>query len=182
MDIFKIIWPEFPVIQGVKIGIAKLADAEQIGHLSRRLIETGISEWAWTPDRVARQIRNPNSLVLLGRDQQRLIAFAIMEFREKAANLALLGVEHEYRRSGVGGCLVKFLEKSAFVLGNSIVTLEVRANNKAAKAFYRALNYHELELLFQYYSNFETAVRMVRYLPIKPLNQAWAHDDNKQVL
>ena len=168
MDIFQIIWPEFPVIKGIEIDLARSDDGESIGNLSKKLIETGLPRWAWNPERVISQITSPDSLVLVGRAQLQVAAFAIMQFGQKEANLSLLAVDKEFQRIGTGRCLVRFLENSAFLMGNSSVRLEVRSQNTSARAFYRSLGYREIEVLERYYSNQETAIRMSCRLHIKP--------------
>ncbi len=170
MNIFKMIWPEFHVARGVEIGLAELDDARAIGVLSRELVEAGLWGWSWNPDRVARQIRDPDTLVLVARTDGRLVAFAIMGFGERSANLELLGVTPEYRRSGIGRCLVTFLEKSAYALGVSAINLEVRANNEIARIFYKTLGFRDTETIPNYYNSHETAVRMARRLRTRPMS------------
>ena len=168
MDIFKVIWPEFPEIEGVKFDLARVDDAKAIGQMSKMLIEHGLPGWAWNPERVASAINSPTALVLVGRGRLKIAAFAVLQFGQKDANLSLLAVDEEFQRSGIGSCLVKFLENSAFLMGNSIIRLEVRSNNTSARTFYKSLGYREIEVLNRYYSNNETAIRMTRHLHIKP--------------
>ena len=158
MDIFQFIWPDFPVIEGIDFDLARTADAQEIGRLSSELIETGLPGWAWNPDRVASQIKNPEALALVGRAESQLVAFAIMQFGKRSANLSLLAVVEKYQRAGAGRCLVRFLENSAYLMGNSSVRLEVRSQNESARAFYKSLGYKEIEVMKRYYSNNETAI------------------------
>jgi [ribosomal protein S18]-alanine N-acetyltransferase len=168
MDIFQFIWPEFPAIPGIEFDLARTDDADGIGKLSKSLIEQGLPGWAWNPNRVASAIKSSDFLVLVGRARSKMVAFAVMQFGKKDANLSLLAVAKEFQRSGTGSCLVRFLENSAFLMGNSRVRLEVRSHNESALAFYESLGYRRTETLNRYYSNKETAIRMSRNLQIKP--------------
>ena len=80
------------------------------------------------------------------------------------AHLDLLGVDHDYRREGLGRRLVEWLEKAALVAGISAVFLEVRGSNRGAQAFYERLGYRKLALIAHYYQRRESAMRMGREL------------------
>ncbi|MBU3917054.1 GNAT family N-acetyltransferase [bacterium] len=160
MNAFKIVWPAFPVIQGVDFNLGRLTDAERIGSLSQELIEGGLWGWSWNPYQVAKRIQNPNAFVLTVWAKGQMVAFAIMKYGKKVANLELLAVIPEYQRSGIGQCLVRYLEHSAFIFGISIVFLEVRVSNTGARSFYQSLGFKDLDFLPRYYSGSETAIRM----------------------
>lgn len=147
----------------ISIGLARVADATDIGRMSRDLIETGLP-WAWTPRRVAASVRNAQALVIVARDAQRIVGFAIMRYGDDDAHLDLLGVDHDYRRAGLGRRLLEWLEKAGLVAAISAVFLEVRAENLGAQVFYEHLGYRKLALLPNYYQGVESAVRMGREL------------------
>jgi len=147
----------------VQIRLARMADAGPIGLMSRDLIETGLP-WSWRPERVARQIRCPDTVALIAALRQLTLGFAIMHFREEDAYLLLLGVRPAWRRAGIGGRLMRWLEKSALVAGIATIHLEARAASGGARAFHRALGYEEVSLVPGYYCGRETAVRMARDL------------------
>ncbi len=143
--------------------LGRMADAMAIAQSSRGQIEQGLS-WRWTPARVARELRNPDSVVLCARLYQRLAGFAIMHFGWEEAHLLLLAVDPTYRRIGIGRGMLEWLEKSARVAGIATMYLEVRAANRGAVAFYRRLGFLERQRLPGYYDGLETAVRMAREL------------------
>jgi ribosomal-protein-alanine N-acetyltransferase len=116
------------------------------------------------PQRIARQIRSPESVVLVARSGSRIAGFAIMRFAAEEAHLDLLAVRPAYRRAGVGRRLIAWLEESALVAGVSIVYLEVRAGNAAARAFYEELGFRRVQRLSGYYCGREAAIRMARDL------------------
>lgn len=147
----------------IELGLAKLADADEIARMSRDLIEIGLG-WRWTPARVAHQIRCPDTVVLAARHGNLLAGFAIMHFLAEDAHLMLLAVHPAYRRQGLGRRLLGWLEKSARVAGISTLHLEVRATNQTARAFYRSLGYQEVRFVPCYYSPLESAISLIREL------------------
>ena len=156
----------------MEITLARPADARRIAIMSREFVEGGLPVWSWDESRVARHLRNRDSLVLIARVETRIVGFAIMHFNESSAHLNLLAVEPFHRRQGIGRRLVEWLESSARVAGTFVVSLEVRATNRAARAFYRKLGYQELVCLPRYYSGREAAVRMSRDLRCVRLQDA----------
>lgn len=139
--------------------LAAEADALGIARMSRDLIETGLG-WSWTAARVQRSIRDPETLVLVAREGRRIIGFAIMDFGEEAAHLALLAVDPSHRRRGIGRHLFDWLKESALTAGIAVVKLELRAGNVEAQHFYRCLGFEETGWTVGYYRRRETAMRM----------------------
>jgi ribosomal protein S18 acetylase RimI-like enzyme len=67
---------------------------------------------------------------------------------------------------GIARRLVLWQLKSALVAGVTSVHVELRADNEAAFAFYRALGFTETLRVPGYYRGRETAIRMIRMLRI----------------
>jgi ribosomal-protein-alanine N-acetyltransferase len=145
-----------------KIGLARAGDAYEIGVMSRYLIEAGLHGWSWPPERVLQAIRNCNTNVAVAEAAGHLVGFGIMEFGDARAHLALLAVKPTHQRCGIGRELLTWLMESALVAGIESVTLELRANNYAARMFYRSLAFKETTYLPGYYRGVETALRMSR--------------------
>jgi ribosomal-protein-alanine N-acetyltransferase len=143
--------------------LARPEDAPPIALMSRELIEFGLG-WRYNPDHVRRLIRNPDTLVLVAADRERIVGFAIMEFGDERAHLVLLAVQAERQRRGAGRRMVHWLLESATTAGIASIHLELRARNTAARAFYLALGFADTVLIPGYYSGREAAVRMVRIL------------------
>lgn len=139
--------------------LAAEPDALAIARMSRDLIETGLG-WSWTASRVLRSIRDPETLVLVAREDRRSVGFAIMDFGDEAAHLALLAVDPSHRRRGVGRHLFDWLKESALTAGIAVVKLELRAGNIEAQHFYRCLGFEEIGWTVGYYRKRETALRM----------------------
>jgi ribosomal-protein-alanine N-acetyltransferase len=149
--------------QGMRIEFARRADAAAIAALSRDLIETGLG-WSWGPRRVLRAIDNPDVTVIKLTTGPSLGGFAIMRFGAEEAHLDLLAVRPEFRRSGNGAALLRWLEASALTAGVSIVRLELRRSNAAARRFYARLGYSPCRVVRGYYQGREDALQMARDL------------------
>ncbi len=156
----------------VTLRLARLFDAKFIAVMSRDLIETGLG-WSWHPDRVAKSIRDRNSVTLIAEDRERIVAFAIMHFGDDSAHLSLLAVRATHQRQGIGKRMVEWLIGSARVAGIATIQLELRTGNTSARRFYRALGFSETAYIPGYYRGRETALRMLCILrePTAPLPQ-----------
>ena len=164
---------EFMDTGAVTIGLAAPRDARAIAEMARDHVESGLG-WRYDPERVLRAIRNRETAVLAARARSALSGFAIMDFGDERAHLVLLAVRPQHRRRGIGRALVEWLLESARTAGMASVHLELRANNEAARRFYRALGFSETVLVPRYYAGREAAMRMIRVLRAPgPLPLAW---------
>ena len=145
--------------------LATQRDALLLAKMSRDHIERGHG-WNWQAPRIARCIRDTDSVVLCADEiaTQKLAGFAIMEFHDQHAHLNLLAVTPSLRRRGVARKLVLWLEKTAVVAGICDITLEVRAQNGSGRRFYAQLGFEENEQIPRYYSGRETAYRLRKSL------------------
>ncbi len=163
------------------VRIAEPGDAHAIAEMSRDYIESGLG-WRYDPAHVLRAMRRRETVVLaatgrqtyVARDRPALSGFAIMDFGDERAHLVLLAVQPTQRRLGIGRRLVDWLLESALTAGMASVHLELRADNAAARRFYRALGFSETVLMPRYYNGREAAMRMIRMLRAPgPLPQSW---------
>ena len=152
----------------IDIRLATAGDAALLAAMSRDLVEVGLG-WSWVPDRVARHIRAPESVVLVAQGASCVAGFAIMRFGDEEAHLDLLAVQPPFRRAGVGRRLSDWLEKSALVAGVSLIYLELRDGNDTALRFYKSLGYCQVKRVPGYYGGRETAICMARDLWSSPL-------------
>jgi ribosomal-protein-alanine N-acetyltransferase len=143
--------------------LATRDDAQAIAQLSRDRIEQGLG-WSWTALRVLRSIRDRETNVVVALDASESLGFGIMKYHDEEAHLLLLAVRAERVRQGIGTALVDWLERSALVAGIGRVSLEARASNASARAFYLRLGYREVQSLPGYYQGREACVRMARDL------------------
>jgi ribosomal-protein-alanine N-acetyltransferase len=142
--------------------LANFADAQSIALMSRELIEAGLSGWSWDPKRVARAIEARDTIVVIAAVREHLTGFAIMNFGDEQAHLSLIAVTPSHQRCGIGTGIMAWLEESALVAGIATINLELRANNFAARDFYRARGFTEAAYIPGYYRGIETALRMSR--------------------
>jgi ribosomal-protein-alanine N-acetyltransferase len=151
------------MISDLEVRLASLNDATEIAEMSRSDIEFGLP-WGWTPLRVAKAIKNGSTNVAVIRDRNRLVGFGIMKYGDETAHLLLLGVHSAHRRAGVGGLLLAWLEKVAWVAGITTVQVQARDENIAARAFYRRHGYREIAHVAGMYNEMVDGVRLEKRL------------------
>ena len=162
--------------RAITIRLAEPRDAQAIAMMSRDFIEAGLG-WKYDAARVMRAIRDRETLCVVACESAKgnasagrgaLTGFAIMEFGDERAHLVLLAVRPSHRRMGIGQRLLEWMLQSARTAGMASVHLELRANNDAARRFYRAMNFYETVLVPGYYrggeGRKEGALRMLRVL------------------
>lgn len=145
------------------VRLARMEDAPRIAQMSRVHIEAGLG-WSWRTDRVLGAVRDQATNVAVVEEHRRLVGFGIMHYGDVNAHLALLAVDPECRRRGLGTRLVLWLECCAETAGIGRIGVEARADNPAAIAFYRRLGYETVETLSGYYRGMLDAVRLQKRL------------------
>ena len=148
-------------MQDYRLEPARIADAARLAAMSHELIESGLRP-AWGAERIRWHVRHPESVVLTARSDRSIAGFAIMRYAEEVAHLNLLAVDPAHRRRGIARRLVTWLEETALTAGTYTIGLELRAQNQAARDFYRALGYREVGQVPGYYQGIEAAIRMER--------------------
>jgi ribosomal protein S18 acetylase RimI-like enzyme len=160
--------------RAITIRLAEPRDAQAIAMMSRDFIEAGLG-WKYDATRVQRAIRDRETLAAVACESGKAAAsrgaitgFAIMELGDERAHLVLVAVRPPHRRLGIGQRLLEWLLESARVAGMASIHLELRANNDAARRFYRAMGFYETVLVPGYYRSGEGrkegALRMLRVL------------------
>lgn len=141
--------------------LARADDAAVLAALSRELIESGLA-WRYTPRRMATMIRAADTSVVVASagPGAEISGFAAMQFGDEHAHLVLLCVRAVQQRRGLGRALHGWLLRSAAVAGMASVTLELRADNSGALAFYRELGYAAFDTVEGYYDGRIAARRM----------------------
>lgn len=151
------------MIASPEIFLASSSDAEAISLLSRDEIEHGL-RWSWTAARVRRSIQDPNTNVVVAREQTHIVGFALLRYDDDRAHLLLLGVAPARRRRGIATALVHWLEETMRVAGIVAVQVELRQSNSIARAFYEKLGFEQVNATSKYYQGVETALHMVKEL------------------
>lgn len=151
------------MITAPDIGLATSAEAEAIALFSRDEIEQGL-RWSWTPERVRRAIRDRNTNVVVAREGERVVGFALMRYEDERAHLLLFGVASSRRRQGIATVLWNWLEATMRTAGITAVQVELRESNHAARAFYERVGFEPVNATRRYYQGVETALHMVKEL------------------
>ena len=148
-------------LPAASIRFATRADALGIAEMSRDFIEHGLG-WSWTRERILRSLRHRDTNAIVAVREADRAGFGIMKYGDEEAHLLLLAVKPSHRRCGVASEMLAWLERSAQIAGVCRITLEARASNGAARAFYCHHGYAQAQLLPGYYGGRETSVRMVK--------------------
>jgi len=127
--------------------------------MSRELIEAGL-DWRYTPPRIAALVQDPETVALVACDRSRIQGFAVMQFGDVHAHLALLCVQPTQQQRGIGRRLIGWLVESAEVAGIASIRLELRADNAAALGFYRRIGFTQTKVVPGYYDGRIPALRM----------------------
>ncbi|MGH8232513.1 MAG: GNAT family N-acetyltransferase [Steroidobacteraceae bacterium] len=147
-----------------EIRLAVSSDAPSIADMSRDFIEQGLG-WSWTPARIAAAIADQSTnVVVLHQPSIAIVGFAIMQYGDRTAHLALLAVHPLERRRGIAARLLAWLEKCADTAGIEVIRVEARADNPGALAFYRKHRYLQTGRLINYYRGALDAVRFEKAL------------------
>jgi ribosomal protein S18 acetylase RimI-like enzyme len=141
------------------IEFALPSDAIEIGELSKQYIEYDLS-WRYTPERLRELLKDKSTNVVVARTDSSLAGFGIMTYAEKTANLDLLAVKLPYRRRGIGGQIVTWLEEVARTAGIVNIYVQVRKNNRGAIEFYGRCGFQIVDELGGYYGGTESGVLM----------------------
>jgi [ribosomal protein S18]-alanine N-acetyltransferase len=150
-------------LTGISLRLARRSDAPTLAAMSRDLIETGLG-WHYRSERIAQLLCNAETASLVATEGPLTAGFAIMTLGDERAHLVLLAVRPDHHRRGVGRRMTQWLVETAMTAGIATLHVELRAQNKAAYAFYRALGFEQTLRIAGYYRGRETAIRMMRML------------------
>jgi ribosomal-protein-alanine N-acetyltransferase len=139
------------------IEFARASDVDEISGLSRDYIEYGLRR-KYTPERIRGLIEDTSKNIIVARNNEKLLGFGIMTYRNNDANLDLLAVKQNYRRRGVARSIVEWLIEVALEAGVHSVYVQVRKFNTGAVEFYRKLSFEQIDEFAGYYQGKETGV------------------------
>ncbi len=151
----------------LSIKLASDEDLSAIAYMSRDLIEVGLP-WQWTPEFVAKVLRDRDILTIVCCDRGIVVAFASMYFSDDVARLVRTAVEPPYRGMGIARQMLEWLKVSCYTAGVTRIESKHRLKSRSARLFYRKCGFREHSLHPRYYADSETAVGMT--LNLKPLN------------
>ena len=147
------------------VRLATPGDARAIAELSRDFIEYDLG-WSYTPGRILRAIRSRTTNVAVIHERGTLLAAGIMEYGDVTAHLVLLGVQPTQRRKGLGSHVLAWLEQCALTAGLEKISVEARADNPGAIAFYLEKGYGVRSRVPGYYRGALDAVRLEKRLGV----------------
>ncbi|MDD5502049.1 MAG: ribosomal protein S18-alanine N-acetyltransferase [Candidatus Thermoplasmatota archaeon] len=100
---------------------------------------------------------------LVAAEGENVIGFIMgMETKPGKGKILMLAVRPEFRRQGIGSMLLKSLLRQFTVRGIFSITLETRANNTAAMAFYRAHGFEVKKIVPKFYTDDTDAYEMCK--------------------
>ncbi len=155
-------------LAGTTLRPARRSDASTLAAMSRDLIETGLG-WHYRTERIAQLLANADAVSVVACEGDRTAGFAIMTLGDERAHLVLLAVRADYHRRGIGRRMTQWLVDTALTAGIATLHVELRADNKPATMFYRALGFEQTLRIAGYYRGRETAIRMMRLLRVPGL-------------
>lgn len=139
---------------------------------------------AFATDRLSRRalrhyLKAAHRPVLLARQGGGLGGYVVvsMNARSPAARIYSLAVDAVFARRGIGRELLRASERYALAQGRSAMRLEVRYDNAAALALYRAQGYFDFGRYPGYYADGAEALRLEKQLKAAPAQGARARGE-----
>ena len=123
---------------------------------------------AWNEHLVADELPRPDRVWWAAYDGEQLLGYAGGWVVDGQVQILTVGVDPSQRRRGIARELLARVAADARNLGAATCSLEVRAGNVGAQAFYEALGFHTLGTRPRYYSDGEDALIMEGPLPLAP--------------
>ena len=123
---------------------------------------------AWNEHLVADELPRPDRVWWAAYDGEQLLGYAGGWVVDGQVQILMVGVDPAQRRRGIARELLARVAADARDLGAATCSLEVRAGNAGAQAFYEALGFHALGTRPRYYSDGEDALIMEGPLPLAP--------------
>lgn len=131
-------------------------DIPQVAALER---DAFVGEGVTTP--FARELANKVATYIVACSDKHVVGYAGLWFVVDEAHLTSIAVREEKRRQGIGERLLKASLELALERQATMMTLEVRASNRAAQALYQKFGFRKVGVRRSYYSdNHEDAYLM----------------------
>ncbi|MEX0729203.1 MAG: GNAT family N-acetyltransferase/peptidase C39 family protein [Aquisalimonadaceae bacterium] len=136
---------------------------------------TALEDRCFVTDRISRRsfrhlLTRGHAAILLDRRESELAGYALVLFRHgvSLARLYSIAISPEFRGQGVGSALVRAAEQAALDEGAVEMRLEIREDNDASHALFKALGYSSFGNYPDYYEDAADAIRYHRYLAPRP--------------
>lgn len=144
---------EAPAIERVPIGAAPDALVDELARL-----EHAVEQRPWSHGSLRDEFARPDRTWLVARDLDGLAGFAGSVRLGDDVHVLRLTVAPDRRRRGLGRSLLDGLVRDAQEQGAASLTLEVRADNDAARALYAAAGLTERGRRAGYYPDGQDAL------------------------
>jgi ribosomal-protein-alanine N-acetyltransferase len=131
----------------VSVTLMREADIDAVVEIERRS-----NPHPWTREHMENALRC-GYLCLVARERMAIVGFAITRVLVDDAELLLIAVSPDVRRSGVATTLLNELVARLKEIGKTPLHLEVRASNDGAIVFYEARGFARSGLRKNYYPN-----------------------------
>jgi ribosomal-protein-alanine N-acetyltransferase len=115
---------------------------------------SGLNRWGY--DSYKRELyTNPNSVMLVARapqlEGQGVVGFFAGWTVADEMHINNIAAHPDYRRMGIGRCLIQAAIEEGKLRGVAFVLLEVRASNEAAQSLYKKLGFNYVNRRRDYY-------------------------------
>ena len=104
-----------------------------------------------------------NTIFLVAEMNNTVVGFlSSIANKDEDARILMLAVHPFYRNRGIGSSLLSTFQEICISNGIKRITLEVRPSNKRAIEFYRKRGFYSIEILEDFYTNGEKAIKMLK--------------------
>ena len=146
----------------LQLTVRSMTDADLVDVLR---LEKEIFSDPWPRDMFTEHATGGHWTALSAESAGKLVGYACYRIEEDKAHLTNMAVDPEYQRKSVAKRLLENILRIVQESGCELITLEVRASNSGAIAFYTAFGFVELYRQPNYYRRpVEEACVMVRYI------------------
>ncbi len=142
-------------------------------------LETLIFPDPWTRETFIEALREPDIGSSVVIKDERIIGYMVALWAEERIHILNIAVDQNFQKRGIATNLLAGLEQSALDQGYRYISLEVRASNTVAIAFYTKHKYRTVGQRTNYYRNDEDALLMAK--SIKDTKSLTYFDENKKV-
>jgi ribosomal protein S18 acetylase RimI-like enzyme len=131
-----------------------------------RLEKVGFTSDQFDRDRLLYLLGKANATALIVEQEGQICGSAIMAWRKNSSvgRLYSIVIDPAFQGRGMGRQLLQACEDAALACGCDRVSLEVRVDNKRARALYERHGYVIREVLPEYYADGGAGLRMVKVL------------------
>lgn len=129
------------------------ADFQQTSRRALRLSLSSPFQQVWVAER------------LTGSTDRQVVGGLVLHLHTKTQRIFSIAVRKPFQGMGIGHKLMECAEEAAVKNGIGTISLEARRSDKSLITWYQQFGYTESEVLKDYYTEGEDALRMIKMLP-----------------